>query len=213
MATVIAALRLSGDDETWKFLDKYDALSETDKQYLSVEEICVAAGVDTKRLLELAVSSLVEDGQSAGQIIAASYHPRIIKKTAESALHDDAYIDENGRLQASSGHQDRRLFLQGTGFLPQSEKRSGGVFGGVINVNVNQQQANVDLPPQPEQEPQRKFASAEDGLRVLHETIDGNKLLDAPKVIESPTNITIGHMYKDMNEAVDQELECIPSRR
>lgn len=214
MPTVIAALRLCDDPDAGKFLDKFDSVSKTDKNYLSIEEICVAAGVVPKRLLELAVSALVEDGQSAGAIVAATFHPRVIRKTAEAALHDDVYYDENGRLQGGGGHADRKLFLTGTGFLPQSSKGAGGVF---VTVNNQNAQANVGVQPVGEGEPEQegdRFNAAEDDLIKLHTEIDGNRLLEAPKVVESPSSVALGHMYRDMSTAVEQEeMECIPTKR
>jgi hypothetical protein len=210
MATVVAALRLSDDDDARKFLDRYDRVSATDHPYLTVEEISVAAGVDTKRLLELAVSALVEDGRSAGAIVAATYHPRVIRKTAEAALNDQVIYDSMGNPHVISGHQDRKLFLQGTGFLPQTSNRPGGVF----NVNIVNQQNTANLPGTSDNElPQ--FNAAEDALKSLHETIDGDKLLEAPRVVEGPTNVVLGHMYRELSESVDkgEEVECIPSKR
>jgi len=205
---VLAALRLCDDDQAQKFLDRYDAVSNTDHKYLTIEEIAVAAGVETKRLLELAVSALVEDGRSAGAIVAATYHPRVIRKTAEAALDDEVLFDAMGNPHIKSGHNDRKLFLTGTGFLPQSNRGSGGVF-----VNITNQQANANVPVQVDGEPVGdQFNAAEDDLRKVHELLDGNRLLEAPKIVESPTSILLGHQYRDMSEAVE-EMECIPSKR
>lgn len=214
LPTVVAALRLSDDDDARKFLDRYDAVSDSDRKYLVVEEIAVAAEVSPKRLLEIAVSALVEDSRSSGAIIAATYHPRVIRKTAEAALHDDVYYDENGRLQGGGGHADRKLFLTGTGFLPQSSKGAGGVF---VTVNNQNAQANVGVQPVGEGEPEQegdRFNAAEDDLIKLHTEIDGNRLLEAPKVVESPSSVALGHMYRDMSTAVEQEeMDCIPNRK
>lgn len=213
--TVIAALRLCDDPDAGKFLDKFDSVSKTDKNYLSIEEICVAAGVVPKRLLELAVSALVEDGQSAGSIVAATFHPRIIRKTAEEALADHVYYDSMGNPIVKSGYRDRHLFLQGTGFLPQAKAGGGGVFN--VNIVNRNAQANVGVPDTGDGAPEQsgdRFNAAEDDLIKLHTTLDGDRLLEAPKVVESPSSVALGHMYKDMSTAVEQEeLECIPTKR
>lgn len=190
--TVLAALRLCDDEEAGKFLNLWDRTSPSDLQFVSVEEVCVAAGVAPKRLLELAVSALVEDSRSAGQIIAASYHPRVIRATAEAAI------------KWADNQSDRKLFLSGTGYLPQPANRAhSGVF-----VNINNMPA-----PQPVggelgegESDGTVFNAAEDDLKTLHETIDGTRLLEAPKTVESASAITIGHTYRDADE-----LECVPS--
>lgn len=146
----------------------------------------MAAEVPPKRLLELCVSALVEDSRSAGAIIAASYHPRVIRATAENAI------------RWTDAQSDRRVFLQGTGFLPQPANRPGGVF-----VNINNAPAIPALPEGADDG--SMFNAAEDDLKVLHETLDGSKLLEAPKTVENASAITIGHQYKD------DELSCVPT--
>lgn len=189
--TVIASLRLCDDADSGKFLDVWDRISASDLEFVSVEEVCVAAGVAPKRLLEIAVSSLVEDGMNAGKIIAATYHPRVIRATAQCA---ELFPDNQS---------DRRLFLQGTGFLPAPVNRPGGVFAPTINLN---------MPPVPqvgdggESDEGPMFNAAEDDLKTMHELLDGNKMLEAPKVIENAAAIQIGHQYRDQ-----EILECVPS--
>lgn len=195
MATCIAALRLSDDSDSAKFLDKFDSVSETDKNYLSIEEIAVAAEVSPKRLLELCISALVEDSRSAGAIVAASYHPRVIRATAENAI------------KWADAESDRKTFLAGTGFTPQPTNRPGGVF----NVNFN---TLNPVPPTVSAELAAgdddsvhafTFNAAEDDLKTLHEYIDGAKLLEAPKVVENASQIRIGHQYRD-----DGDLSPVP---
>jgi hypothetical protein len=187
IATVFAALRLCDDSDAQRFLDRYERVSVSDREYLSLEEICVAAEVAPKRLLEMAVSALVEDSQSAGRIIAATYHPRVIKATAQAAMYAD-------------GHQDRKLFLSGSGFVPQAPNRVGGALPSVI-IN-NQLSQGVQMMSD---DPNARFNAAEEDLKLLHEQIDGTKLLQAPKQVANAGDIKIGHVYQDA-----EELECIP---
>lgn len=197
MPTVIAALRSSEDPDAVLFLDKFDSIRAGDQERLSVEEICVAAGVATKRLLELGVSALVEDSRSAGAIVAATYHPAVIEATAKSAITPDVYFDEQGKLHIHDGHSDRKLFLSGTGFTPQPASRPGGVF-----VNITNQNANIDQPTDPDHSP---FVSPEDDLKALHTLIDGNRQLEAPREVVGVSAQVIGHQYRD------EEMECVPS--
>lgn len=186
--TVIAALRLSTTDEAVQFLDKYDSVSESDMERLSIEEICVAANVAPKRLLELAVSSLMEDSQSSGAIIAATYHPQVIEATAREALE-------------SWGVDEKRMFLSGSGFLP-STKGGGNVSVRIENRNAalttgNSDSPPSDLPPGLGPRDHKVFNFAEEELLALHGEIDGKKLLLEP----SPP-------LSDIEAEV--ELECIP---
>ena len=165
--TVLAALRLCDDEDAGKFLELWDRTSSSDLQFVSVEEVCVAAGVAPKRLLELAVSALVEDSRSAGAIIAASYHPRVIRATAENAI------------RWPDNQSDRKLFLSGTGYLPQPANR--GPHQGVFNVVIQNNQNALPVGGDGEgdsagtsDDPSNRFNAAEDDLRALNEIIDGN---------------------------------------
>lgn len=145
------------------------------------------------------MQALVEDSQSAGRIIAATYHPSVIEATAKSATTPDYYFDSAGKLHVHDGHADRKLFLSGTGFTPQPASRPGGVF-----VNITNQNANIDQPGEPELQP---FVSAEDDLKALHTLLDGSKQLEAPKEFIGNSAHTLGHQYRDE----EMELECVPS--
>jgi hypothetical protein len=194
---VLAALRLVDHPDADKFLACYDALSETDLGHVTIEEISVAAGIGPKRLLEMAVSALVEDSESLGKIIASSYYPKVIQATADCAyLYPDNWVD-------------RKTFLSATGFLPQPANRAGGVFvKNEINLPaVPEMQAGTDDDTGlgPGMGPGPVFNAAEDDLIRLHTTLDGNKLLDAPKTIENASQMQIGHVYRG-----EDDLECVP---
>jgi hypothetical protein len=198
LPTVIAALRLCEDPQATAFLDRYDAISDSDLERLTIEEICVAAGIATKDLLGLAVAALVEDSQSAGRIIAATYHPRVIEATARSAVTPNVSFNEDGKIRYHDGHADRKLFLQGTGFLPAPVNRPGGVF----QVSFTNQNANINTPADPDHTP---FVSPEDDLKALHTLLDGNRQLEAPREVVGVSAQVIGHQYRD-----EEMLECVP---
>jgi len=106
MESVIEALRFSQEDESARaFLQKYDSVPPADLSYLSIDEICVAAGVDPKRLLTLAVDWMVKISVMKAQIAVYSNLPKVTEALVKSAVTD-------------KGVRDRRLFLQITGILP-----------------------------------------------------------------------------------------------
>src|SRR5208337_11947 len=166
LATALAALRLSDESEAHNFLDKYDSLSPSDRDLLTIEEIATAANLPAKRLLEMCVSALVEDGQSAGQIVAASYHPRVIQATARAAL-------------SPWGDKDRKTFLTGTGFMPRPETNRGGVFHqtNIQNIQYNETVDGNGGVPDADGLPamstlvasSAKFQNAEDDLEQFHQ--------------------------------------------
>jgi hypothetical protein len=109
---VVEALRFSQEDESARaFPQKYDSIPPADRPYLSIDEICVAAGVDPSRLLKLAVDRLVKISLMKANIEVSSSLPRVIKATVKSALTD-------------KGTRDRRLLFQIAGILPTAHPAS-----------------------------------------------------------------------------------------
>ena len=62
------------------FLDKYDSVPPADLAHLSIDEICVAAGVDAKLLLSLALDRLFYIGLNKVRIQVFSSLPGIVKR-------------------------------------------------------------------------------------------------------------------------------------
>jgi len=104
--SAIEALRFSRDDECARaFLQKHDSVPLADLEYLSVDEVCIAAGVDPKRLLTLAVDWLVKTSVMKAQIELYGNLPKVTRAMVKNALTD-------------KGLRDRRLVFLMTGLLP-----------------------------------------------------------------------------------------------
>jgi hypothetical protein len=102
---VIEALRWSRDAVAVAFLDKYDSVPRADLQYLSVEQICVAAGVDTRQLFRLAVDRLAYLFLSRVQLQLCGSGTDVLKVTLKNALK-------------AKNWRERKLVLQMIGVLP-----------------------------------------------------------------------------------------------
>jgi hypothetical protein len=129
---------------------KYDEIRPRDRRYVRWEEIAFAAGLDPFRLLEVAVSTLVRNGETVGQIISATSHPMVVKKSVQMALTD-------------GGFRDRHSLLSARGFLPMP--RYNTILNRVEITNANQQN-NV--------EEKSELPSMEDDLRDIHGLLIGN---------------------------------------
>jgi hypothetical protein len=104
--SVIEALRFSQEDEAaHAFLRKYDSVPPGDLPYLSIDEICVAAGVAPSRLLTLAVDWMVKISLMKTSVEVSSSLPGVTKAMVKNALTD-------------KGTRDRRLLFQIAGMLP-----------------------------------------------------------------------------------------------
>ena len=120
---VIDALRGHDEEDAQAFIQKYDTLSPSDRKHLTIEDICIAAGVRTLDLLGSAAKALVLESQTVSSIIAATSHHKVVKKTVEMAETD-------------GGHRDREMIHLATGFLPSK--------GGSTFINNRVQVANFD---------------------------------------------------------------------
>ena len=85
---VVEALRWSRDNDAVAFLAKYNSVPQTDLNHLSIDEICVAAGVLPKRLLSLALDRLIYIFLSKAEIQLWSHLPGIIEASVKNALTD-----------------------------------------------------------------------------------------------------------------------------
>jgi hypothetical protein len=107
--SAVEALRFSLEDECARaFLQKYDSVPPADLSYLSIEEICVAAGVDPKRLLTLAVDWLVKISMMKASIEVSVSLPGVTRALVKNALAD-------------KGTRERRLLFQISGILPTAQ--------------------------------------------------------------------------------------------
>jgi hypothetical protein len=150
LATVLTWLRASVDEDARKFVQKYDEIRPRDRRYVRWEEIAFACNLDPYRLLEVAVSVLVKNGETVGQIISATSHPMVVRKSVEMALTD-------------GGFKDRRSLLSARGFLPVP--RSATIFNRVEVANFNQQNG-----PQSD----AKLPEMEDDLKDIHGLLMGD---------------------------------------
>lgn len=102
---VIKCLRGSKDETAQAFIRAFNKLSETERRYLTIEETCLVAEVEPFDLLATAVKALCEQEKMTGEVITATAHSRVIKKTIQMALQD-------------KGVRDREMFHRATGFIP-----------------------------------------------------------------------------------------------
>jgi hypothetical protein len=120
---VLQALSASDDVDAQAFVQKYDSISPSDMaEGIRWEDIAFAAGITPLRLLEVSVSALVQQFGTAGQIIAATSHPLVTRKTVQMALTD-------------KGTKERKMLLEATGFLPTP--KTSTIVGRIQIANLN----------------------------------------------------------------------------
>lgn len=96
----VEALRSDDSPDAATFIEKWDSLTPSDQKLLSIEEICIAANLTPRRLVEVVTGALMSQGDFAAKIIVASSKPDIIKRMAKEA-------------KTALGEKDRENFLRG----------------------------------------------------------------------------------------------------
>ena len=96
----IEALRSDDSPDAVTFLAKWDSLAETDKSRCCIEDVCVAAGLTTRRLLEVITGAMMTQGDVMTRLIVAAAKPKVIERMAKQA-------------KTAKGEKDRENFLRG----------------------------------------------------------------------------------------------------
>ncbi len=108
---------LNGDVVADAFWTVYADLAPSNRNRVSFDDICAAAGIKPSALLAGVVGHGVESQTDMATLIAASLHPEMIAKAGESGLRI------SGR-HAEIAAEDRKQFLQAKGFFPVAKGAS-----------------------------------------------------------------------------------------
>jgi hypothetical protein len=126
-------LAMSDIPEALRLADLYYSQATIFRDELPLEAYCYAADINPLRVVEWLTAILVRQGVQASTMLAATWHPAVVKKTIDMALTD-------------KGTAERAMLHKATGFLPTPK-------GSQTIVNVQPGSANapvVVVAPSPE---------------------------------------------------------------
>lgn len=105
--TAIAYARLAApsDARIAQVVETYEGLAPAQQEATSIEELCQQFGIPPDKFLGALASAAYRYNVSLTSFIAAIHQPEVVERLADLAM-----LPEN--------HDDRRLFLTGTGFAP-----------------------------------------------------------------------------------------------
>jgi hypothetical protein len=118
----IEYLRGSHEADARKFLDVYDSLPNSTRIILPIEAFSLAAGLTTRRVLELITGACFEQSANVAELISRSARPRLVKVAVDQAL-----VPEN--------FDERKLVLQHEGYAPIPKTQVVNVQGDVNTDN------------------------------------------------------------------------------
>ena len=128
---MMAALDTTNDyaEDAGRWWTVWQGMSTTMRNHATLDDVCAAAGVTRKHIVQAIVGMAVDLQCEVGDLLAAFAHPEIVAKTIELAKKDE-------------GAAERKMLLDHAGFLPQPKG---------TNILVSQrvgQLANGNTPPQ-----------------------------------------------------------------
>ena len=127
-------LECSEDPAALKMVALREELSEAQQAAVPVEALAIAAGVTTRKALEIITVAVFDHSSQASELLAAANQPDVIETSVITAL-------------STNGTKDREMLLKHSGFIPLPKTQIVSVRGNNAQV-VGGNQTNIAvLPP------------------------------------------------------------------
>lgn len=116
----IAALR--GDDaaDAILFISKYDSVTESDRERLTLEEFLVAAGLTPRRFVEVVTGALMQQASDVTKMLVSVAQPKVTAATVKAATEERPILDREGEIvgYAPGDVKAQEIFHKISGLLP-----------------------------------------------------------------------------------------------
>jgi hypothetical protein len=114
---------LEGDDsaDSQAFIAKWKTISKSDKKYLTIEEICVASGLTTRRLWSAISGARFVQAASTVKMLLADGQPGIVRAAIKAATDSVPITNEKGMVVGYSNGDIRAMDMVAgwTGLKPR----------------------------------------------------------------------------------------------
>lgn len=172
---VLEALRAHDDDDARDFIGLYDSLSQKDRQYLKLEEIAVAAGIDALRLGEIAQTATFLHSQARTKFLLSAGMPGVVAQMMKQAVKPKGFVD-------------REWALKSGGVLPTPK---GSTIAIQTNVTTEKSESEEKTIP--------AYLDAGQRLRQIHEAVEQRQLPSPPRD-PLPVGGHIDHLQQESAE-------------
>jgi hypothetical protein len=98
----------AGDEDAKKFVQVFSELNAHDQREVTLDVVCITAGVSRVGLLKSVVEIGFENQVDVGKLVEVSTLPSLVDRAIESAM----------RLDSTTGQRDRMAILQHHGLMP-----------------------------------------------------------------------------------------------
>jgi hypothetical protein len=171
---------IEGDDnpDSLKFMAKWNSLTARERREVRLEHIITAAGLTTRRFMELLAGATYDHGEMMANFYKSQHKLKVLKSTVKAATDEVPILDKDGEaIGVTNGSvKAQELFFKLTGDI----KPSGGVV-----VNSNNQTANITQPPA-----ERQPLQSMDSWLLEIDDVRKPKQLQAPVIpVEMPDHV------------------------
>lgn len=170
---------LEGDDsiDGQAFLAKWRTISKSDRAVLSVEEVCIASDITTRRLWEVIAGARFQQAQDSVKLMICENQGKVMQATIKAATDSIPLYNEKGKLIGMTQPDVKAMetFHKITGAMP-TPKGSTNVF------NFGNKLPQDALPIGDDDEDDVHLPDMDEFLKDLQVTV-------APKQLEAPKEI------------------------
>lgn len=168
---VVEILDADSSEESRQFLTKYRSISRSDLAYLTIEELCLAAGLTPRRLWEVISGARLEQSQDVVKLIIADSMPKVVSNAIKAATEAVPIMDGQGEVQGwTYGDMKATDFLgKISGLLPQA-KPGIQIFNNVPSLPIPTEEVDDGIP----------LPSMDSALKEFQHTMSQPQL-EAPK--------------------------------
>ena len=133
---------LAGDDspDSIKFTQKWNSLGMSDRKWLHLEDVIVAAGLTTRRFIELIAGANSDHSDFIFKTLANTKRQKVLESTIKAATDEIPIMDKEGEVIGATNGDVRAMELF---FKLTKDIQTPG-----FNVNSNNQTLNATVAPE-----------------------------------------------------------------
>lgn len=184
---VLDALRSHSEEDALTFIKLYESLTETDKASLSLEEVALACGIGSLRLVEVAVSGVIIMGQVEAKLTIATSMSKVAKSIVKAATESVPIMDREGEIAGYTNGDVKAMELFGkmSGMVPIPK-------GATIAINMG----DIAERSISKEEAEPSYLDPGQRLRWINDAVEKRRL---PSPAAEPLG-TLEHMQSDVAE-------------
>jgi hypothetical protein len=185
---VIEILEGDGDEDAISFLARWRRISKTDRKYLSLEEVCIASGLTTRRLWEVISGAVLEQSQDIVKVRLAHSQASVVAAAVKAATDSLPILANVGGVNRVVGYTNgdvkaMEVVSKWTGLMPTPK-------GSTTNILLGGGQGAAPAPlgscqDDDDEEDEELLPDMGDFLKDIQVTVAPPKQLEAPKPTES----------------------------